>query len=96
MNSMKRSSAKAVLALAIMTAFAFSLAQTASANWVNGYGNYTVCLATYITHYLDTGGIVNLSAGHIFNVTGYRDNGNHVWGYNQGGRYGYVYNGWLC
>lgn len=43
--------------------------------WVNGHGNYTVCLATYITHYLDTGGIVNLSAVHIFNVTGCRDNG---------------------
>jgi hypothetical protein len=84
----------AALALALAGIFALSQAQAASAyySFANRTGLHYVC-AQSLTHYL-FGGTVTLHRGHPYRVTDILDG--VAWGYNDGGRWGYVYNGWFC
>lgn len=92
MRSMLRSGVSLLAAVGLFAA----VAQPAAANtYIYGTGGYEVCAAS-LTHHLAAGGTVTLSRGHNYNVVGFGDGYNHVWGYNQGGRYGWVYNGWFC
>ena len=86
----------AVLALALAGVFALSQAQAASAyySFANHTGLHYVC-ADSLTHYT-FGGTVTLHFGHPFRVTDITEGGTTAWGYNDGGRWGWVHNGWFC
>lgn len=84
-----------VLALAISAALASATASAATVYPYQTPGYFTVC-AESLTHHT-TAGDVTLHTGHDFYADGrFGDGINHVWGYNQGGRYGWVLNGWFC
>jgi hypothetical protein len=95
---MPRLARRALLALTLAVTVAAGAAQSAAARSVSVSEQWTtveVC-ADSLTHHLGGGETVTLHRGHDYYIVGFADGNVRVYGYNQGGRYGWVYNGWFC
>jgi hypothetical protein len=84
--------------MSLMAVAMFATAQAASARYVTQSDTDTIVevCAQSLTQHLYLGGTVTLHYGHDFYVTSIGEGGSTVWGYNEGSRYGWVYNGWFC
>lgn len=100
MAFIRRSILYSLLTLALSAAVGLGAAQSAFAvRSITTTGLHHTC-AQSLTNILASGGTVQLHEGHPFTVYEFGSNGidpyAYVFGWNNGGRYGYVNNGWFC
>ncbi len=99
-SSASRKLLRACLAVLAVAVVSLASAQSASARYASQseQGTYVEVCAESLTHHFSDGSSVVLHTGHDYYIQGFGYAGSApiVWGTNQGGRYGWVYNGYFC